>query len=453
MLMNLFGGMSKGERARVQIRVKAAMNDLAERTDRYLGGCPPNGYRLADAGPHPNRSKAAAGQRLHRLERDPVTAPVVQRIYAMFGVEELGLRSIAGVLAGEGIPSPSAYDRARNRHRNPLGWSHSAIRAILTNPIYRGVRIWAKQQRVETLLDPDDVAAGHQTRMRWQDRDSWITPASPTHEALVSAELAALVAGRIAARTPGRPKPRVSPHAYSLRGILFCARCGSRLQGSYRAARGVGPGRVLYRCEVKRSRALPHDLADHPRTLYVNENAILSRLDPWIESFADPAWLAESQTKDSVAASRLAGLRTQLGELDRKVGNLLTAVESGGNSRLLTAQLTRREAEREAMSVRLAQAADTAMTKDQVEAIVQALGGIGQVLREATTAERAEVYQSLGVRMVYDDRSHQVRGTADLARVAGGVGGGTWYKTPRSVQVPEMDFCLAERLWAITPAA
>jgi hypothetical protein len=43
MLMNLFGGMSKGERARVQIRVKAAMNDLAERTDRYLGGRPPTG--------------------------------------------------------------------------------------------------------------------------------------------------------------------------------------------------------------------------------------------------------------------------------------------------------------------------------------------------------------------------------------------------------------------------
>ena len=265
MLMNLFGGMSKGERARVQIRVKAAMNDLAERTDRYLGGRPPYGYRLADAGPHPNLAKAAAGQRLHHLERDPVTAPVVQRIYTMFGVEELGLRSIAEVLTGEGVPSPSAYDRARNRHRNPLGWSHSAIRAILTNPVYRGVRIWAKQQRVESLLDPDDVAAGHQTRMRWQDRDSWITPASPTHEALVSAEIAALVAGRIAARTPGRPKPRVSPHRYALRGILFCARCGSRLQGSYRRSRVAGPGRVLYRCEVKRSRALPPSSPAIPR--------------------------------------------------------------------------------------------------------------------------------------------------------------------------------------------
>ena len=82
MLMNLFGGMSKGERARVQIRVKAAITkDLAERTDRFLGGRPPYGYRLSRTpGEHPTRSKAAAGQRLHRLAPDPVTAPVIQRV-------------------------------------------------------------------------------------------------------------------------------------------------------------------------------------------------------------------------------------------------------------------------------------------------------------------------------------------------------------------------------------
>jgi hypothetical protein len=46
---------------------------------RFLGGRPPYGYRLADAGPHPNPGKAASGQRLHRLEPDPQAAPVVVR--------------------------------------------------------------------------------------------------------------------------------------------------------------------------------------------------------------------------------------------------------------------------------------------------------------------------------------------------------------------------------------
>jgi site-specific DNA recombinase len=35
---------------------------------RYLGGRPPYGYRLADAGPHPNKAHAAWGPRAHRLE-------------------------------------------------------------------------------------------------------------------------------------------------------------------------------------------------------------------------------------------------------------------------------------------------------------------------------------------------------------------------------------------------
>jgi len=43
MVMTLFGGMSKGERTCIQLRVKASMFDLAQRSDRFLGGRPPTG--------------------------------------------------------------------------------------------------------------------------------------------------------------------------------------------------------------------------------------------------------------------------------------------------------------------------------------------------------------------------------------------------------------------------
>jgi hypothetical protein len=49
---------------------------------RYLGGRPPYGYRLADAGPHPNKAHAAWGRRAHRLDPDPATAPTVRWIFA-----------------------------------------------------------------------------------------------------------------------------------------------------------------------------------------------------------------------------------------------------------------------------------------------------------------------------------------------------------------------------------
>jgi site-specific DNA recombinase len=57
--------MSKAERNRIRLRVKSQMLVQA-REGRYLGGRPPYGYMLADAGPHPNPAKAADGKRLQR---------------------------------------------------------------------------------------------------------------------------------------------------------------------------------------------------------------------------------------------------------------------------------------------------------------------------------------------------------------------------------------------------
>lgn len=84
LIMSVFAGMSKGDRSRLRIRVRTAMASQAQIEGRYLGGRPPHGYRLADAGPRPNPAKAADGRRLHRLEPDPAAGPVVARIYAEY---------------------------------------------------------------------------------------------------------------------------------------------------------------------------------------------------------------------------------------------------------------------------------------------------------------------------------------------------------------------------------
>jgi DNA invertase Pin-like site-specific DNA recombinase len=84
LVMSVIGGMSKGERNRIKIRVKAAMGAQAKDEGRFLGGRPPYGCRIVDVGLHPNPAKAADGKRLHKLELDPQAAPVVQRIFAEF---------------------------------------------------------------------------------------------------------------------------------------------------------------------------------------------------------------------------------------------------------------------------------------------------------------------------------------------------------------------------------
>jgi DNA invertase Pin-like site-specific DNA recombinase len=78
-LMLLLGSQSRREVLRARHRVLAAMHIQTCAQGRFLGGRPPYGYRLADAGPHPNRTHASWGRRLHRLEPDPATAPWVRR--------------------------------------------------------------------------------------------------------------------------------------------------------------------------------------------------------------------------------------------------------------------------------------------------------------------------------------------------------------------------------------
>ena len=77
LVMSLFGGLSKAERARIQRRVRNAMQTMARAGGRYLGGRPPYGYRLVPMREHPNAEKARLGATLNRLEPDPATAPIV----------------------------------------------------------------------------------------------------------------------------------------------------------------------------------------------------------------------------------------------------------------------------------------------------------------------------------------------------------------------------------------
>ena len=128
--------------------------------DRYLGGRPPYGYRLVDAGPHPNKAHAAWGRRAHCLEPDPATAPVVRWMF----VRRLAGHSVARItraLNDSGIPCPSAADPGRNPHRTGAAWTLRTVAAILANPRYTGRQVWNRQRTDFDLADPANTALGH----------------------------------------------------------------------------------------------------------------------------------------------------------------------------------------------------------------------------------------------------------------------------------------------------
>ena len=261
MLMGLFGGLSKAERRRLQIRTRNAM--LAHgAVGRWLGGRPNYGYRLVDTDlPHPQRQKAAAGIRLRVLEPDPDTAPVVRRIFEMFDAGT-GYRTIANVLEREGLPSPGEVGPIR--HPRSAGvWGGSAVRAILTNPRYLGHQVVGWQRRRDELLDPMDPASGTTSRQRWQPTGNWVTSDEPAWPALVEPDLWERVNARITNnRGPHRRRPRAEPGVYLLAGLVRCVVCGRSMHGA------TLKGKPYYRCNSQRP-----DYADtgHPRTTAIRE--------------------------------------------------------------------------------------------------------------------------------------------------------------------------------------
>jgi len=286
---SVFGGMSKGERNRIKVRVRTSMAAQAKLEGRYLGGRPPYGYRLADAGPHPNPAKAADGRRLHRLEPDPGTAAVVERIYREYSAGK-GFYAIAEGLTRDEVPSPSAYDRARNPHREGIAWSKGAVRVILANRRYTGRQVWNKQRKQEILVVVVDDDLGHETKLRWNAPDQWVHSDAVAHPAIIDDETFAAVASKLAIRkidTSGPRGPRQSRRPYQLRGLMNCGICQRRMQGSW------NNGRPHYRYVYAEEYALANHV-HHPRAVYLREDLVVPHLDRWLAQAFSPSRLPET---------------------------------------------------------------------------------------------------------------------------------------------------------------
>ncbi|MCZ7630270.1 MAG: recombinase family protein [Microthrixaceae bacterium] len=319
LVMSLYGGMSKGERTRIKTRVRSAMASQAAIEGRFLGGRPPYGYLLGDAGPHPNPSKAANGQRLRRLEVDPDRRPRSCSASSTSSAPDQGSRPSRPAFNRDGILSSSTTPSATRTRATGRGrWAKTAVRAIIANPRYTGFEIWNKQRKDEVLVDVDDVALGHQTVMRWNDTSEWIWSPEPMHDAIVTGEQ--LDAAQAMFSTPKRRPPRqpVEGRHYLLGGLLHCDICGRRMQGQW------NHGTAYYRCKYptdypepngghSRSVSRPRSRR-HPRSRPVARPAVRRR--PHRANLPDLAGVSEPDPENIEREERL---RAGIADCDRRI--------------------------------------------------------------------------------------------------------------------------------------
>ncbi len=418
LIMSVFGGVSKGERNRIKIRVRTAMAAQAQIEGRFLGGRPPYGYKLIDVGPHLNPAKAADGKRMHQLAIDEPAAAVVRRIFDEL-LAGAGMKSIAEHLTRDEIACPSAHDPVRNQHRCGIAWSTSAVRVILTNPRYTGRQVWNRQRTDEVLIDVRDVALGHTQRMRWNEEDQWIWSDAVVHPPITDDETFRQAAEVLAARRIAPPvhRPHRSKHDYVLRGLLYCAVCGRKMQGHW-ANRAP-----YYRCRFPVEYALANRL-EHPRNVTLRQDALLRPLDEWLAGKFEPRYLPGT-IDELIAATAVpeiaAGLsdmhEAELAACDRKLAQYRAALDAGADPASIARWITETEAERARLRLLTRQAVpQQTMSKDEIAAIVNGLADLLAVLRDADPADKAEIYSQLGLRLIYQPADLIVRTEVNVVR-------------------------------------
>jgi site-specific DNA recombinase len=278
-LMQVLAAQSQREVVRSRHRTLAAMTAQTVDQGRFLGGRPPYGYRLVDAGPHPNRAHAAWGRRQQRLDPDPVSARHVRWIFA----ERLAGRSVAGIareLNQRDVPCPSAADPGRNRHRSGQAWNLRSVAVILANPRYTGREVWRRHQGATPGGGRRVIPA------------EWAISAALAHPALVAeADFVAVQQIRAARMTDDGVIRR-----YQLAGLIRCGPCGRLMDDHW------VNGRAGYRCRHGHTSARPAP-PGRPKNLYVREDHLLGELTQRL--------LVEGDAYASDALAAVALLRSQ----------------------------------------------------------------------------------------------------------------------------------------------
>lgn len=313
----------------------------AAKRGSWAGGVPPFGYRIA-----------LGENGLKQLIIEDAESKTVQEMFA-FSLKGWGHRKIATHLNNKGIPTSTI---ARNRksllNRNIDGkWTGDTIRAMLRNPVYKGVYRWNKKARVDCfdwkLEGQGTIDIGKlrtQTESfrreglgafyidRLKPQDEWIVREGAV-PAIVSGEIFDEVQTRfqVYSRKSWR---RSNTNRYLMSGFLRCKTCGNGIHGHRYSkivkATGERAFYEYYRCsgDVKKA---SHGEASRPmmrreRVDKVVREGILKRAQALMDPFRLRT-LFRNRIEEYIAnhPDRLAAIEKELLSIDKETERLIEA--------------------------------------------------------------------------------------------------------------------------------
>jgi hypothetical protein len=266
--------------------------------------------------------------------------------------------------------------------------------------------VWSKQRKDEVLIDVEDVALGHMTKLRWNDAAVWIWSAKIVHPPIIGQEIfeqvQVMIGGR--ATAPAEHKPHRAQHPYALRGCPWCGICGRRVQSHW-----VNSA-PYYRCRFPAEYALANNV-EHPLNVNLREDLVIGHVDGWLAREFAPHRL--SQTIRDLAAAQQAGpareasgneeAARKIAECDAKLTQYRAALDAGASPATVAAWISETEAEKAtyALAARKTTARRPRMTEAEIKTIVDKLADIARVLQDADPDDKAEVFRQLGLKLTH----------------------------------------------------
>jgi site-specific DNA recombinase len=258
----------------------------------YTGGQLPYGYKRVNV-------QDGDVQRV-KLEPDPVTAPVVQRIFREC-MNGNGMLEITKILNQDGIPT-----------KNNNKWSKTTVYKVLTNEVYTGALVWGE-------IKKNHNGGSHLPAIRVED--AW--------SAIIDRETFEKVQAKLTARAPKVTHPRVVHSEYLLSGLVRCKTCNAALVGH-----AVKSGKFFYyMCGNARKRGrefcktplLPKDRI---------ERFVIDRLKRYIlteENLEDLVKLTNEELAKTCEGEtgRLDTIKSEIKDVDGRLARLYDALETG----------------------------------------------------------------------------------------------------------------------------
>ena len=341
----------------------------------YPGGPPPYGYR---------RVKVQDGSVSRvKLEPDPATAPIVEKIFKEC-LAGKGLLEIARGLNQDGL-----ITRKKNQ------WSKTAVHKILKNEAYTGVLIWDRQKlrKINSDLPPIRV------------ENAW-TP-------IIDRETFEKVQKTLGTRAPKITHPRVVHSEYILSGLMRCKNCNAAMIGH-----AVKSGKFFYyMCGNARRRGrglcttplLPKDRI---------ENFVVDKIKQYIlteDNLEDVVRITNEELAQQChdEQDRIDIINAEMADVDSRLGKLYDALETGefkGGElaprikalfeKKEQLQQAKAEAE-EALKCQKIELADPAVVKEYVQ-------DLKKLLEESSIVEQKVFLKSFVDRIEVDDSEMKV---------------------------------------------